>query len=79
MSGRECELALLALEEYLHDELGAEQAARIRAHLEECPPCMQELLVNEKLMELVRRSCRERAPEHLRMRIIEAIDRSVSG
>lgn len=76
MSGCECDEALRALEEYLHNELGAGEAQTIREHLAGCPACRQELLVNARLMEAVRRSCRERAPEQLRAEIVATIRRA---
>jgi mycothiol system anti-sigma-R factor len=41
----------------------------MRDHLAECSPCLAELSAEELIKALVRRSCIERAPEALRLRI----------
>lgn len=73
MSGCDCDDAMRALEEYLHDELCREEAADIRDHVAGCVTCRDELLVNTTLMSAVRRSCRERAPEQVRVQVLVAL------
>ena len=57
-----CDQARRALEEYVHDELRSQEAADIRAHLDNCPACRAEHLAILALTEVVARTCREPAP-----------------
>lgn len=70
MSGCDCPKALAELEDYLRQELSPQQAAVIREHLEGCPGCASEAHVETILTEVVRRSCRETAPELLRSKLM---------
>ena|ERR687890_1352970 len=69
----ECEHALEHLYEYLDSEMTPEDEQRMRAHVAHCSPCLAELSVEELVKRLVRRSCAERAPETLRVRIREQL------
>ncbi|PZR52097.1 mycothiol system anti-sigma-R factor [Xylanimonas oleitrophica] len=69
----ECEHALGHLYEYLDSEMTPEDEHRMRAHVAHCAPCLAELSVEELVKQLVRRSCNERAPETLRLRIHEQL------
>ncbi|MCJ1712709.1 zf-HC2 domain-containing protein [Microbacterium sp. M1A1_1b] len=73
MSGCDCSKAKAELEEFLHDELGREDAADIREHMADCPDCETEHRVGVVLMETVKRACRETAPEQLRTEILTRI------
>jgi anti-sigma factor (TIGR02949 family) len=65
----ECEHALQHLYEFLDSEMTPDDEHRMRAHVAHCSPCLAELSVEELVKQLVRRSCSERAPETLRVRI----------
>ncbi len=65
----DCAHALDHLYEYLDSEMTAEDQLHMRAHLAHCTPCLAELSLEEMVKEIVRRSCHEQAPPHLRMRI----------
>ena len=52
-----CEKAKKDLEEYLHNELCSEEAADIRAHMENCVDCSDEHRVGVVLTEAVKRAC----------------------
>ncbi|WP_166849726.1 mycothiol system anti-sigma-R factor [Isoptericola sp. BMS4] len=69
----ECEHALVHLYEYLDSEMTPADERRMRAHVAHCSPCLAELSVEELVKQLVKRSCAERAPETLRLRIHEQI------
>jgi anti-sigma factor (TIGR02949 family) len=69
----ECEHALVHLNEYLDSEMTPEDERRMRAHVAHCSPCLAELSVEELVKQLVRRSCAERAPDTLRVRIREQL------
>jgi anti-sigma factor (TIGR02949 family) len=68
-----CEKARAELEEYLHHELGREDAADIREHVENCADCQAELRVGVAITEVVQRACKEIAPEELRTIVLTRI------
>jgi len=68
-----CDKAKKDLEEYLHHELQADDAADIREHLESCADCAGEHQVGVVLIEAVQRACRETAPEELRVQVLTRI------
>jgi mycothiol system anti-sigma-R factor len=53
----------------LDNELGAGEVADVRAHLEECAPCLQSYELQHTVKALVARSCMEHAPDSLRQRV----------
>ena len=65
-----CEKAKKDLEEYLHNELCSEEAADIRAHIENCVDCSYEHRVGVVLSEAVQRACAETAPEELKADVL---------
>jgi anti-sigma factor (TIGR02949 family) len=69
----ECDHALSHLYEYLDSEMTPEDEQRMRAHVAHCSPCLAELSTEELVKQLVRRSCAERAPAGLRLRIHEQL------
>jgi anti-sigma factor (TIGR02949 family) len=68
-----CEKARAELEEYLHHELGRDDAADIREHIENCADCRAELRVGVAITEVVQRACTESAPEELRSVVLARI------
>jgi anti-sigma factor (TIGR02949 family) len=68
-----CDKAKKDLEEYLHHELQASDAADIREHLASCADCSSEHQVGIVLTEAVQRACREAAPEQLRVQVLTRI------
>lgn len=70
----DCAAVIEQMYAYLDQEDTALELTQIRAHLEECAPCLHQFNVEEMLKKLVRRSCAcEAAPDHLRVRIITQI------
>jgi anti-sigma factor (TIGR02949 family) len=65
----DCGHVLDHLNEYLDSQMTEADERRMRDHLAHCAPCLAELSAEELVRELVRRSCVERAPEELRVRI----------
>lgn len=65
-----CEKAKTDLEEYLHNELGKDDAADIREHLESCTDCTGEHQIGQLLTEVVQRACKETAPQDLRTQVL---------
>jgi anti-sigma factor (TIGR02949 family) len=70
-----CEKAKAELEEYLHNELGGQDAADVAEHMENCEDCSTEHLVGLALTLRVRSACRETAPAEL----IDAIRSRLAG
>ena len=68
-----CAKTLAELEEYLHNELGAELAADIAEHLAGCGDCSDEEKVGRVLTEAIKRACNEKAPEQLRDEVMARI------
>ncbi len=69
----ECSAALERLYEYIDGELTPEVHVEIRQHLEECAPCLSEHDLEQAVKTLLARSCHDKAPEHLRSRILVRI------
>jgi mycothiol system anti-sigma-R factor len=53
----------------LDNELEVSEVDAVRAHLEECAPCLQSYDLQRTVKALVARSCMEHAPESLRQRV----------
>jgi mycothiol system anti-sigma-R factor len=53
----------------LDNELDAVDVAQVRAHLDDCAPCLQSYDLQRTVKALVARSCLEQAPESLRQRV----------
>ncbi len=68
-----CSQALQRLWGYLDKELTADDEDELRDHLAGCPPCLAEYSIDVVLKNLVRRSCREEAPDRLRVRIQQTL------
>ena len=55
---------------YLDGEAETHDHEHIRIHLDECSPCLRKYGLEQVVMKLVARSCREQAPEDLRERVL---------
>ena len=73
MSEISCDEVLSEIEHYLHGELDRSRSARLADHLADCPPCLDRAEFQRKLKEIVRVKCRSATPEHLIVKIREAI------
>ena len=69
----DCAQALARVYEYLDGELSPADLDRIREHIDDCGPCLQQYDLDVALKALVRRSCQESAPADLRERIMVKI------
>ena len=69
----DCAQALARVYEYLDGELSPADLDRIREHIDDCGPCLQQYDLDIALKALVRRSCQESAPADLRERIMVKI------
>ncbi len=68
-----CDKAKAELEEFLHNELSAEQCQDIRDHMANCDDCSAEHLVGITLTNKVKEACQEKAPDELRELVLGAI------
>jgi anti-sigma factor (TIGR02949 family) len=67
----DCAEIIARVYEYLDGELtGGAAYDQIRVHLHECGPCLREYGLEEAVKALVRRSCRDHAPEDLRRKVL---------
>jgi len=72
--GAECGDYVSRIYEFLDGELDEAGRSKLQAHLEECPPCLDEYEVDRILKALVQRSCAcEQAPDTLRTQILHRI------
>ena len=69
----ECTEAVEVLYHYLDGQLTAERRILIRRHLDDCPPCLDAFDFEAELRTVIAHKCRERVPDHLRVRVAEAI------
>ncbi|AZI57497.1 mycothiol system anti-sigma-R factor [Nakamurella antarctica] len=70
----ECLHVLSELWVFLDNELDPDERARMRAHLDDCPPCLDHSDVGEKLKALLHRKCGgDAAPEVLREKLLQAL------
>ncbi|MDM4764139.1 zf-HC2 domain-containing protein [Galbitalea sp. SE-J8] len=65
-----CDKAKAELEEFLHHELRAPDAADVAEHLANCVDCTHEHAVGVVLTAAVKRACSETAPEELRAEVL---------
>jgi mycothiol system anti-sigma-R factor len=69
--GFDCRKVLDAVFLYLDGEIDGDQKHLIRAHLDECSPCLREFGVEQEVRMLVARTCGgERAPDSLRHNVL---------
>jgi mycothiol system anti-sigma-R factor len=73
----ECAEVLREVWTLLDGECSPESQAKLRQHLEDCPPCFQAYGLEERIKGLISTKCRgERAPESLRARLRVEISRT---
>ena len=70
---QECTEAVEVLYHYLDGELTEERRVLIRRHLDDCPPCLDAFDFEAELRVVIAHKCRENVPDHLRLRVAEAI------
>jgi mycothiol system anti-sigma-R factor len=70
----DCEHVLSRVYEFLDNELDAATGDAIRHHLAMCEPCLERFDVEEAVKSLVHRRCGgDRAPSHLRAKIVSQL------
>jgi mycothiol system anti-sigma-R factor len=73
LSGISCEEVLKEIEQYLDGELDSDRGSNLATHLGTCSPCLDRAEFQRKLKEIVRSKCRSETPEHVIVRIREAV------
>jgi mycothiol system anti-sigma-R factor len=73
MAGRDCDDALHELYSFIDGELTDDVRTRIRQHLEDCPPCFERYDFEAELKLVIGEKCRERVPDGLKDRILDAL------
>ena len=69
-----CTEVLAELYSYLDEELDRADYAKVKQHLDECGPCLEEYGLDEVVKRLVHRHCGcDPAPEELRAKVLARI------
>ncbi len=68
-----CDDLARRLDALLDAELEEAECRRLRRHMESCAECHRAADAEQHLRSLIRRSCREHAPDTLRVRVISQI------
>lgn len=58
---------------YLDGELTADRRGLIQRHLDDCPPCLHAFDFEVELRVTIAQKCRERVPDQLRQRVLDAL------
>jgi anti-sigma factor (TIGR02949 family) len=75
-----CSEVLDHLYEYLDNEMGEGDCAKLRQHFDECSPCLEMYGLEQAIKALVKRSCGcDTAPTDLRGKVLARIDRIRAG
>lgn len=69
----QCDEALAHLQEYIDCEMSEVDTVRLEEHISGCVTCQAEVGLEQRLRALLRRSCMEEAPVHLRERVLRQI------
>ncbi|MEV7036607.1 mycothiol system anti-sigma-R factor [Amycolatopsis sp. NPDC051061] len=74
-----CEEALADIYLLLDRECSTERDAALRAHIEDCPPCLEEYGIDEHIKQLLARKCGgDHAPAELKSRLRASIRQTVA-
>ncbi|MEV6626130.1 mycothiol system anti-sigma-R factor [Amycolatopsis sp. NPDC051106] len=74
-----CEEALADIYLLLDRECSPERDAALRAHIEDCPPCLEEYGIDEHIKQLLARKCGgDHAPAELKSRLRASIRQTVA-
>lgn len=68
-----CDKAKAELEEYLRGEMCQTERADIAEHVNNCPPCGDEMTTRRLLTKKVKDACCETAPDELTVRILSGL------
>jgi mycothiol system anti-sigma-R factor len=72
----DCSVVLDRVYEYIDNEMGDDDCATVKNHLDECAPCLAEFGLEQAVKSLVQRSCGcDLAPQELRAKVLAKIQR----
>ncbi|MGW3966379.1 mycothiol system anti-sigma-R factor [Amycolatopsis sp. NPDC005003] len=75
-----CEEALADIYLLLDRECSPERDAALRAHIDDCPPCLEEYGIDEHIKQLLARKCGgDHAPAELKSRLRASIRQTVAS
>ncbi|MEL7210075.1 MAG: mycothiol system anti-sigma-R factor [Actinomycetota bacterium] len=74
MAGNDCDDAIAELYEFIDGELTPERRDAIRAHLDDCGPCLDAHDFEDALRRVLADKCRDTVPDALRDRIAHALE-----
>lgn len=74
MAGNDCDDALTQLYEYIDGELTPDRRATIKAHLDDCGPCLDAVDFEDALRKVLADRCRDTVPDALRQKVAAAIE-----
>jgi mycothiol system anti-sigma-R factor len=69
----DCQEAVHTLYHFLDGELTDGKRQEIQQHLDDCSPCLEVFDFEAELRAVISKKCRDQVPEHVRIRILEAI------
>jgi mycothiol system anti-sigma-R factor len=69
----DCNETIERLYIYLDGELTEERRIVIKAHLDDCPPCLHAFDFEVELRQVIADRCKDRVPDSLRQRINDAL------
>jgi mycothiol system anti-sigma-R factor len=70
----DCQEAVHTLYHFLDGELTEGKRQEIQQHLDDCLPCLEVFDFEADLRAVISRKCRDQVPEHVRIRILQAIE-----
>ncbi len=73
MSDVNCDDVLREIERYLDGEVDAVTASGLVEHFHECGSCFDRAEFQRRLKEMLRSKCHSEAPQHLEVRVRQAI------
>jgi anti-sigma factor (TIGR02949 family) len=76
----DCGEVLDHLYEYLDNEMGEGDCAKLRQHFDECSPCLEKYGLEQAIKALIKRSCGcDATPSDLRSKVLARIDSIRTG
>ena len=69
----DCQEAVHTLYHFLDGELTDAKRTEIQQHLDDCLPCLEVFDFEAELRAVISTKCRDQVPDHVRIRILQAI------
>ncbi len=68
-----CDDAVASMYLFLDQELSPEQSDVVRAHLDECLPCLEAFEFEVEVRQIIASKCRDDVPTEVRFRILDSL------